>query len=69
VGISRLAVTAIFFLNGTALSSLYARLPALQADLQLADAALGALLLATALGLLLAQPAAAAVPPARAARR
>jgi MFS family permease len=54
-------VTAVFFLNGTALSSLYARLPALQADLGLADTVLGALLLATALGLLLAQPAAAAV--------
>jgi MFS family permease len=58
---SRVAVTAIFFLNGTAMSSLYARLPALQADLRLADAVLGALLLATAAGLLLAQPAAAAV--------
>jgi MFS family permease len=58
---SRLAVTAIFFVNGTALSSLYARLPALQADLRLTDAVLGALLLATAAGLLLAQPLAAAV--------
>jgi MFS family permease len=55
------AVTAIFFLNGTAISGLYARLPVLQADLRLTDAALGALLLATALGLLVAQPAAAAV--------
>ena len=60
-GSPRLAVTAIFFVNGTVLSSLYARLPALQADLRLADAELGALLLATALGLLLAQPAAAAL--------
>ena len=60
-GSPRLAVTAIFFINGAALSSLYARLPALQADLGLADAALGALLLATALGLLLAQPLAGAV--------
>jgi MFS family permease len=57
----RVAVTAIFFINGVVLSSLYARLPALQADLRLADAALGALLLATAVGLLLAQPLAAAV--------
>jgi MFS family permease len=57
----RLAVTTVFFLNGTALSSLYARLPALQADLRIADAVLGALLLTTAAGLLLAQPAAAAV--------
>ena len=57
----RLAVTAVFFLNGTALSSLYARLPSLQAELRLADAVLGALLLATAAGLLLAQPLAAAV--------
>jgi MFS family permease len=56
----RLAVTAIFFLNGTALSSLYARMPALQSELRLSDAALGALLLATAVGLLLAQPVAAA---------
>ena len=58
---ARLAVAAIFFANGAALSSLYARLPALQADLRLGDADLGALLLATALGLLLAQPAAAAL--------
>jgi MFS family permease len=58
---SRAAVTAVFFLNGTAFSSLYARLPALQTGLQLSDPALGALLLATAVGLLLAQPAAAVV--------
>lgn len=57
----RAAVTAVFFLNGAAFSSLYARLPALQADLRLADAVLGALLLATAVGLLLAQPLAAVV--------
>ena len=44
-----------------ALSSLYARLPSLQADLRLPDEALGALLLATAAGLLLTQPPAAAV--------
>jgi MFS family permease len=58
---SRVAVTAIFFLNGTAISGLYARLPVLQAELRLTDAALGGLLLATALGLLVAQPLAAAV--------
>jgi MFS family permease len=58
---TRIAVTAIFFLNGTALSSLYARLPSLQADLGLAHATLGALLLSTAVGLLIAQPAAAAL--------
>jgi MFS family permease len=57
----RTAVTAIFFLNGTAMSSLYARLPALQADLRLSDATLGLLLLSTAVGLLVAQPAAAAL--------
>jgi MFS family permease len=57
----RLAVTAIFFVNGVSLSSLYARLPALQADLRLTDATLGGLLLATAVGLLVAQPLAAAV--------
>jgi hypothetical protein len=56
-----MAVTAIFFINGLSMSSLYARLPALQADLRLHDAALGALLLATAVGLLVAQPMAAAV--------
>jgi MFS family permease len=60
-GSPRLAVATIFFVNGIALSSLYARLPALQADLRLADADLGALLLATAIGLLVAQPAAAAI--------
>jgi MFS family permease len=58
---ARAAVTTVFFVNGAAFSSLYARLPALQAELRLSDAALGALLLATAVGLLLAQPAAAAV--------
>ena len=58
---SRLAVTAVFFLNGAAFSSLYARLPALQGDLRLTDPVLGALLLATAVGLLTAQPVAAAV--------
>src|SRR5918998_3514094 len=57
----RRAVTAIFFPNGMALSSLYPRLPSLQADLRLPDEALGALLLATAAGLLLTQPPAAAV--------
>jgi MFS family permease len=56
-----LAVTVVFFINGAAFSSLYARLPALQADLRLTDATLGALLLATAVGLVLAQPLAAAV--------
>jgi MFS family permease len=60
-GSPRLGVAAIFFINGTALSSLYAHLPALQSELRLADADLGALLLATAVGLLLAQPAAAAL--------
>ena len=60
-GSSRVAVTAIFFLNGTAISGLYARLPTLQADLRLTDAHLGALLLATALGLLIAQPVAATI--------
>jgi predicted MFS family arabinose efflux permease len=60
-GAPRVAVTAIFFINGAALSSLYARLPALQAELRLDDATLGALLLATAVGLLLAQPTAAAL--------
>ena len=58
---SRLAVTAVFFLNGAAFSSLYARLPALQGELRLTDPVLGALLLATAVGLLTAQPVAAAV--------
>jgi MFS family permease len=58
---SRVAVTAIFFLNGTAISGLYARLPTLQAELRLTDAHLGALLLATALGLLVAQPVAATI--------
>jgi MFS family permease len=57
----RAAVTAIFFLNGAAFSSLYSRLPVLQADLRLSDAALGGLLLTTAVGLLVAQPSAAAV--------
>ena len=51
----RVAVTAVFFVNGALFSSLFARLPAIKADLGLGDGALGAILLLGAVGLLAAQ--------------
>jgi MFS family permease len=57
----RAAVTAVFWLNGAAFSSWYARLPAIQDDLGLGPGALGAALLGAPAGLLLAQPLVGAV--------
>lgn len=54
----RVAVTVVFFVNGALFSSLFARLPAIKADLGLGDGALGAILLLGAVGLLTAQLAA-----------
>jgi MFS family permease len=58
---SRAAVTAIFFVNGALFGSLFARLPALQAQAAVGDGELGLALLLGALGLLAAQPATGAL--------
>lgn len=56
-GVHRAAVTAIFFLNGAAFSSWYARLATIQDDLGLGPGLIGLALLGAPLGLLLVQPA------------
>ena len=52
----RAAATTIFLLNGAVFSSWYARLPAIQADLDIGPGALGLALLGAPAGLLVAQP-------------
>ena len=52
----RVAVTAIFFLNGLAFSSWYARLEAIQDDLAIGTGLVGLALLGAPLGLVVAQP-------------
>lgn len=52
---ARIAATAVFFVNGAVFSSLFARLPAIKADLGLSDGELGAALLFSTVGLLGAQ--------------
>lgn len=64
----RFAITAVFALNGAVFSSWYARLPEIQADLQLGDGALGLTLLGAPAGLLLAQPLAGALSARRGSR-
>ncbi len=54
---ARLAVMAVFFLNGAALGGWFPRIPEVQRDLRLSDGALGLALLGTAVGALVAQPA------------
>ena len=58
---ARTAVTAVFFVNGAVFSSLFARLPAIKADLGLDDGELGVALLFATVGLLIAQVAAGAL--------
>ncbi len=58
---ARVAVTAVFFLNGAVFSSWYSRLPDIQEDLGLGTGELGIALLGAPLGLLIAQPMAGAV--------
>jgi MFS family permease len=53
---ARVAVTAIFFLNGFILSSWVPRIPAVKDDLYLSEGRLGLALLGTAVGALLAMP-------------
>lgn len=54
--VHRLAVSAIFFLNGAAFASWYARLASIQEDLGLGPGLVGLALLGAPAGLLLAQP-------------
>ncbi len=54
-GRERAAVAAVFFVNGSVFSSLFARLPAIKAELGLGDGELGLALLGGAVGLLAAQ--------------
>src|ERR671915_165225 len=65
---ARAAVTAVFFLNGAVFVSWYARLPAIQDELEIGPGALGLALLAAPLGLLLAQPFAGALAARRGSR-
>jgi MFS family permease len=53
---ARLAVAAIFFLNGLALANWIARIPDVKQQFHLSDQLLGLVLLCTAVGALLAQP-------------
>src|SRR5918994_775817 len=52
----RLAITTVFFVSGLVYTSFYARLPAIQAHLDLRPGALGLALLGAPAGLLVAQP-------------
>lgn len=53
---ARLAVMAVFFVNGMVLGNWFPRIPAVQRDLDLGEAELGLALLGTAIGALLAMP-------------
>jgi MFS family permease len=64
----RVAVTALFFLNGAVFSSWYARLPGIQERLDLDPGVLGVALLGAPLGLLAAQPLVGAVVARRGSR-
>lgn len=64
----RLAVTAVFFLNGAVFSSWYARLPEIQGELGLGTGELGLALLGAPAGLLIAQPLAGALSARRGSR-
>jgi MFS family permease len=64
----RAAITAVFFANGLVFTSVYARLPAIQAHLELRPGALGLALLGAPLGLLVAQPLVGAIIAARGSR-
>lgn len=60
-GRHRAAVTAVFAVNGAAFASLFSRLPDLQRQHELGDGALGLILLAGAIALMVAQPLAGGV--------
>jgi MFS family permease len=57
----RVAVTALFFLNGVTFSSFFARLPAIKHTLGASDGELGIALFLATLGLVVAQPVAGAL--------
>ena len=57
---ARVAVTAVFFVNGAVFASLFARLPAIKDDLGLSEGELGVALLFATVGLVFAQLAAGA---------
>jgi MFS family permease len=65
----RAAVTTIFLLNGAVFSSWYARLPAIQADLDLGPGTVGLALLGAPGGLLIAQPLVGAIVVRRGSRQ
>src|SRR6218665_3275599 len=58
---ARVAITAVFALNGTLFASIFSRLPAIQNRTELSDGALGLALLCSMLGLVVAQLAAGAL--------
>src|ERR687898_371887 len=64
----RLAITTVFFVSGLVYTSFYARLPAIQALLDLRPGALGLALLGAPAGLLVAQPLVGAVIARRGSR-
>ena len=66
---ARAAVTAVFFLNGLVFTSWYARLPDIQAELNLGPGTLGLALLGAPLGLLVAQPLTGALAASIGSRR
>src|SRR5918994_692852 len=64
----RVAITTVFFVSGFVYTSFYARLPAIQAHLDLRPGALGVALLGAPAGLLVAQPLVGAVIARRGSR-
>lgn len=58
---ARVAITAVFALNGTLFASIFSRLPAIQDRTELSDGALGLALLCSMLGLVVSQFAAGAL--------
>ena len=60
-GRARLAVVAVFFLNGVALGSWFVRIPAIQERLGLSEGLLGVALLGAAVGALISMPLAGAL--------
>ena len=57
----RASITGVFFLNGACFAAWYARIPAIQQDLDLSPGELGLALFGAPVGLLVAQPLAGAL--------
>jgi predicted MFS family arabinose efflux permease len=66
---ARVAVTAVFFLNGIVFASWYSRLPTIQEQLDLGPGTLGLALIGAPVGLLAAQPLAGALAATIGSRR